>query len=941
MAAVNTESSTLLKAKTLSVPNSLNKTSPKASLKSCGKFEKRPCSEISFKDFLDFLRTAYQINEAIEGVPDDLVDKVEIDWQDIGMNEFVSSLLAVKEDSSIFKAVLEETTSVNKTEDQNIYPLKQSSSISDSGDCREDDLDKIKEESSEICSEISKHKTESDCSVSKVDGDAKQESKIVPKGGMSLEVKRHSNQIVVEPPRKLHISAKIAETKRKMSLNKKDSSDCKDKKSNEDSTKNIEHLMKRKLNEVIQEGLLDSVLPYVVPKQSAVHPAAKKLTSCDTKKPPTLNSMEKSLSSQSSKDKLAANNRRKSSSGEVEVEIHVCDEVKNLKRDFRCPQKLLVSKMGYFAEVTTGQKLEDMDISVHCDITIFDWLMRWVKRDSVSAETWPKLDAGNVVPILVSAAFLQMDPLLQDCLEFCRRNMNEIAKTSTNLACLNDSILTRLANLFSNSDVEGLRDKKDKIQSRLYCKLILALTETSPEPARGHFASLASIYKCGRCDKLVLRQLGGLIPCKPCNMRLDHFGTVHGNHIRDSSWNLNDYICSLRQELKAWRQVYWRLWGDCHFLYCSICHNYFPMHQMQWCCHHPEPPQFFTMEHQRAMTFPIGRYPCCGERAYRFEVLNNQSGCQFKEHTPVLNSPRDVEVHKLFMKHQHLLSLEPPTLQFPERLTRLVSNRDPTRNENISKEVLWWEGIELAPPRPRQGLLAKIWESHQKKEQQKKLATTSRNNSSASSGTNSVVNKPVTTPTVRPPPKKQMSVVEVNSNGGNSTGNADADNSSSSDSSSSSATTSSTESEDNSEESAHAPVRRVTAKPRRNEVHHYFLPNKNRELQNQWEPKLSVRNNQDNQREYEERAVRQMAALLTRRTCADSSSLYARTHNRSHGHHGHSIWNNHIIPQGGIYVRLEHEWREANCHSHGCPGNSNRQRSIGWGSSRPRVRTTR
>lgn len=39
----------------------------------------------------------------------------------------------------------------------------------------------------------------------------------------------------------------------------------------------------------------------------------------------------------------------------LEVEIHVCDEVKNLKKDFRCPQKLLVSKMGYFAEVTTGK----------------------------------------------------------------------------------------------------------------------------------------------------------------------------------------------------------------------------------------------------------------------------------------------------------------------------------------------------------------------------------------------------------------------------------------------------------------------------------------------------------------------------------------------------------------------------------------------------------
>lgn len=65
--------------------------------------------------------------------------------------------------------------------------------------------------------------------------------------------------------------------------------------------------------------------------------------------------------------------------------------------------------MGYFADVTAGQRLEDMDISVHCDLQIFDWLMRWVKRETVSQEMWPRLDPTNVVPILVSASFLQVN----------------------------------------------------------------------------------------------------------------------------------------------------------------------------------------------------------------------------------------------------------------------------------------------------------------------------------------------------------------------------------------------------------------------------------------------------------------------------------------------------------------------------------------------------
>lgn len=99
-----------------------------------------------------------------------------------------------------------------------------------------------------------------------------------------------------------------------------------------------------------------------------------------------------------------------------EVIIHVCDEVKNTSKDFMCPQSLLVSKMGYFADVTAGQKLEDMDISVHCDIQIFEWLMKWVKaedgnnssRSSDPPNEAPNLNINNVIPILVSASFLQV-----------------------------------------------------------------------------------------------------------------------------------------------------------------------------------------------------------------------------------------------------------------------------------------------------------------------------------------------------------------------------------------------------------------------------------------------------------------------------------------------------------------------------------------------------
>lgn len=42
-----------------------------------------------------------------------------------------------------------------------------------------------------------------------------------------------------------------------------------------------------------------------------------------------------------------------------------------------------------------------------------------------------------------STVYLQMEPLLHDCLIYCHAQMNDIVKTSTNLACLSDALLNR------------------------------------------------------------------------------------------------------------------------------------------------------------------------------------------------------------------------------------------------------------------------------------------------------------------------------------------------------------------------------------------------------------------------------------------------------------------------------------------------------------------
>ena len=64
-----------------------------------------------------------------------------------------------------------------------------------------------------------------------------------------------------------------------------------------------------------------------------------------------------------------------------------------VKQDFQCPRDLLVQEMKYFAEYlsTDAQRWEEVDISVHCDVQIFEWLMKYVKRGNFETTDKPKL----------------------------------------------------------------------------------------------------------------------------------------------------------------------------------------------------------------------------------------------------------------------------------------------------------------------------------------------------------------------------------------------------------------------------------------------------------------------------------------------------------------------------------------------------------------------
>jgi hypothetical protein len=129
-----------------------------------------------------------------------------------------------------------------------------------------------------------------------------------------------------------------------------------------------------------------------------------------------------------------------------------------MNKDFKCDRTLLLNNMKYFEKYLADSKnLDDIDISVHCDINIFDWLMRYVHKKE------PKLEIKNSVSILISSDFLQMAPLVEESVQFVSKNIHEIVTLPIDMNCLNSVLIKKLARNISVEDLEGLKDKKDKL----------------------------------------------------------------------------------------------------------------------------------------------------------------------------------------------------------------------------------------------------------------------------------------------------------------------------------------------------------------------------------------------------------------------------------------------------------------------------------------------
>lgn len=336
--------------------------------------------------------------------------------------------------------------------------------------------------------------------------------------------------------------------------------------------------------------------------------------------------------------------------------IHVCDEGKKLNQDFTCPRNLLVKEMKYFAEYLSldSQRLEEVDISVHCDIHIFDWLMRYVKRATnlIKESEVPQLEANNVVSILISSDFLRMETLVSECVGFCHENMSAILSTPCNMNCINDQLCSRIAKRFTHNQLSEVKDRKDKFKSKLFCKKIEQLFDN----AKG--ADSSTLFKCSRCQQIMTQEQTTRLACSNHSLTISVNGELSYCHQVDVSWDINSWIVSLYEELHQWSMVYWRLWATLNDLTCTTCNCTFQLFEFGHCQYHRDKANFTLFEDSKLSDTVVGIYPCCNQSVLRFDPTETNKGCCVRDHTVSVTNSKERELLDDLVLNSHYVKVD-------------------------------------------------------------------------------------------------------------------------------------------------------------------------------------------------------------------------------------------------------------------------------------------
>ena len=268
------------------------------------------------------------------------------------------------------------------------------------------------------------------------------------------------------------------------------------------------------------------------------------------------------------------------------ITIRVIDDAHALTKSFICPAPLLLSSMAYFRDNLSSYQdnWQEIDISVHCDLQVFSWLMEYIL--SSASRPAPRLDVKRVFSVLVSSEYLGMPGLVEACIQFISENASAVLAVHSSAECLNQEAVDRLASLLSSGEIEAIQDPKDLLQDRLFASKLRILMDPQSSDSSRPFP-LTSVYRCSDCQLCVVSGLEPLFLCGggSSKVRISPQGNLFYMHRRDPVWCVRQQLEEQRRQGTPSRDRFWRAWSYSHLFFCSACKYLFIACDASVCSH--------------------------------------------------------------------------------------------------------------------------------------------------------------------------------------------------------------------------------------------------------------------------------------------------------------------------------------------------------------------
>ncbi|KAE9037996.1 hypothetical protein PR003_g6322 [Phytophthora rubi] len=330
------------------------------------------------------------------------------------------------------------------------------------------------------------------------------------------------------------------------------------------------------------------------------------------------------------KPKLAADavsTSSASSSPSRSVVIHVFDEYRKSSKEFTCQRDLLLAKMKYFqAYLNETNEHDEIDISVHCDVEIFELLMEYMQQRP-DHEWRPRITLENIASILVSSEFLQMEELVGECVAFISTRVQDFMLLRVDFGCLSDATIAKIAGNCTPEQLQTLHDPKDKILSKLRRKKVEALVKMLQEGGR-------RLGLCANCELLFIQDDRESLGCQKGKRQIGVHGELVGWHQPKTGWHVEVFLRELGADKSiSWGAAYWYIWGSTKHFLCSVCKQKCSLLELRDCAYHPG---------SIVENGPAAKYSCCSARIFSADDISIR-GCRTTVHVP-LQGGKNTEV---------------------------------------------------------------------------------------------------------------------------------------------------------------------------------------------------------------------------------------------------------------------------------------------------------